>query len=227
MLLKDNTMDDSKRRPLKVRETDLAQSTAKKLSEKDITPNMISLLSIFFSLIAGVSLAFVNSTSSISINIFLLFIVAFGIQMRLLCNLFDGMVAVEGNKFTKSGELYNDIPDRISDAIIFIGLGYSISHIPFAIELGYLTAIFAILTAYIRVLNITMGSYPDFQGPMAKQHRMALLTFSSLLCVLSFFIIGDADTLLLVTLLVILLGSILTSWKRIYSAYNYLEKDKN
>lgn len=40
------------------------------------------------------------------------------IQCRLLCNLFDGMVAVEGGKSTPSGELFNDIPDRVADPLI-------------------------------------------------------------------------------------------------------------
>ena len=52
----------------------------------------------------------------------LLLIAAAGfIQLRRLCNLFDGMVAVEGGFKTKSGELYNDLPDRFSGALILAG----------------------------------------------------------------------------------------------------------
>ncbi|WP_419671255.1 hypothetical protein [Aliarcobacter butzleri] len=39
------------------------------------------------------------------------------------------MVALEGGKSTKSGELFNDIPDRVSDSLLFIALGYSITNI--------------------------------------------------------------------------------------------------
>ncbi len=33
-----------------------------------------------------------------------------GIQLRLLCNMLDGMIAVDTNHRTKTGELYNEIP---------------------------------------------------------------------------------------------------------------------
>ena len=49
-----------------------------------------------------------------------------GMQLRLLCNLFDGMVAIEGGFKTKAGEIFNELPDRFSDAFIFIGAAYSV-----------------------------------------------------------------------------------------------------
>jgi phosphatidylglycerophosphate synthase len=33
-----------------------------------------------------------------------------GIQLRLLCNMLDGMVAVEHKMHSKTGELYNEVP---------------------------------------------------------------------------------------------------------------------
>jgi len=39
----------------------------------------------------------------------------------------------------------------------------------------------AVLTAYVRVLGKSIGGQTRFIGPMAKQHRMALLTAASLL----------------------------------------------
>jgi len=47
-----------------------------------------------------------------------------GIQGRLLCNMLDGMVAIEGGRQTKSGEIFNDLPDRVADAVIFVCAGY-------------------------------------------------------------------------------------------------------
>lgn len=163
------------RRPLKVRETTWSKNIAIYLSKKDITPNQISLASIFFSLMAALCIIVPDKTS---VEIwFYSILAALFIQMRLLCNLFDGMVAMEGGKSTKSGELYNDIPDRVSDSILFIALGYSIS----SIELGYLAALFAMMTAYVRVLGASMNAGSIFKGPMAKQHRMAILTMGLVL----------------------------------------------
>jgi len=58
-------------------------------------------------------------------------------QIRLLCNLFDGMVAIAQNKASPKGELYNEVPDRVSDVTILIGLGFGFAGTPFvgAIEL--------------------------------------------------------------------------------------------
>ncbi len=48
-------------------------------------------------------------------------------------------------------------------------------------ELGWLAAIGAILTAYVRVLGTSLGAGTSFVGPMAKQHRMAVLTVACVL----------------------------------------------
>src|SRR5438309_12049215 len=42
--------------------------------------------------------------------------------LRLWLNMLDGMVAVAAHKASPRGEILNDLPDRISDIIIFIGL---------------------------------------------------------------------------------------------------------
>jgi phosphatidylglycerophosphate synthase len=102
---------------------------------------------------------------------------AAGIQLRLLCNLIDGMVAVEGGKKSKVGVLYNEVPDRAADSMFLVALGYAIG-IPW---LGWLAALVAAVTAYIRVLGGTFGLAQDFRGPMAKQHRMAVMTAGCLL----------------------------------------------
>ncbi len=61
--------------------------------------------------------------------------------------------------------------------MIIIGVGYGLSiTFPIAITLGWVAAFFAVMTAYIRVLGGSCGLEQRFTGPMAKQHRMALLT---------------------------------------------------
>jgi phosphatidylglycerophosphate synthase len=102
---------------------------------------------------------------------------AAGVQLRLLCNLLDGMVAIEGGRKSKLGVLYNEVPDRIADSLFLVALGYAIG-IPW---LGWLAALAAAVTAYIRVLGGTFGLAQDFRGPLAKQHRMAVMTAGLLL----------------------------------------------
>jgi phosphatidylglycerophosphate synthase len=102
---------------------------------------------------------------------------AVGVQLRLICNLLDGMVAMEGGHKSACGALYNELPDRIADSLFIIALGYVIG-VPW---LGWCGALTAALTAYIRTLGGALGFAQDFRGPMAKQHRMAVLTIALLL----------------------------------------------
>ena len=101
-------------------------------------------------------------------------------QFRLLCNLFDGMVAIEGGFKTKAGEIFNELPDRFSDAFIFIGAAYSVPDSVWTLELGCAAAVLAVITAYVRALGASMGAGQQFIGPMAKQQRMAVMTAACL-----------------------------------------------
>src|SRR5215467_16012801 len=75
---------------------------------------------------------------------------AAAIQCRLLCNLLDGMLAVEEGFRTACGDIYNDLPDRIADIMILVGAGYG-CRLPIGPPLGWLAALAAVLTAYVRL----------------------------------------------------------------------------
>ena len=161
MISKTPAVDD--RRPLKVRSARWAKWVARGLASRGVTPNQISVASIVFAgAAAGCMLA----------GGWLLIGAALCIQARLLCNLFDGMVAVEHDRATPLGALYNEFPDRVADSVLFVAAG-SVAGI---FWLGWATALAAALTAYVRVFGAACGQVNDFRGPMAKQQRMAVLT---------------------------------------------------
>jgi phosphatidylglycerophosphate synthase len=163
------------RRPLASRQTGWAKGLAAILVRWRIHPNVISILSVGCAAVAGIALLLSKQASSGQRA--LLFVLAIaGIQARLLCNLMDGMVAVEGGMKTKTGEIYNELPDRFADAIIFVSAGYAIADCPCAAFLGWTTAALAVITAYVRALGASMGAGQQFCGPMAKPHRMATMT---------------------------------------------------
>ena len=132
-------------------------------------------------------------------------ICALCIQGRLICNLLDGMVAIEGGKKSVLGALYNEFPDRVTDSIFFIALGY-VTQYP---AIGWACALLAALTAYVRVFGGSLGLEQDFRGPMAKQHRMAVMTTACLLAILEEAVIGT-HTVLLYAAWLIALGSAIT-----------------
>jgi phosphatidylglycerophosphate synthase len=91
---------------------------------------------------------------------------------RLWCNMLDGMVALASGKASWRGEILNDLPDRVSDVVIFAGVAHS--GLNFVIS-GYWAAIFALLTAYVGVFGQAVGVQREFSGLMSKPWRMVTL----------------------------------------------------
>ena len=109
--------------------------------------------------------------------------------MRLLANLLDGLVAVEHGRKQATGDLWNEVPDRIADVALFLGAGYGLAGLGATIGgealgplLGWSAAALALATAYVRQLGGALGLAQDFRGPMAKQQRMFVLTLGVLTC---------------------------------------------
>jgi phosphatidylglycerophosphate synthase len=211
------------RRPIRARNSRWAAASAALLARQGVTPNAISCASVVCAGVAGlafVMLRFVRASAAQAA----LFIVAIaGIQGRLLCNLLDGMVAIEGGKKTKSGDIFNDLPDRISDPLIIVPTGYAITTLPYGAGLGWLAALMAVLTAYVRVLGHSAGTPDFFIGPMAKQHRMATLTAACALCVPASFW-SLQQIILYAALLIIALGGAVTVVRRAVLIVGALEQ---
>ncbi len=159
------------RRPLASRQLKIWQITSHALVRWGVTPNAISVLSILFGALAG--LLFAATAHWPDHQRWFWLAAALCVQARLLCNMLDGMVAVESGKASPLGELYNEAPDRISDVATLVGLGYSLGGDP---VWGYWAAIAALMTAYIRALGKGAGVPNDFSGPLAKPQRMFFCT---------------------------------------------------
>ncbi|MBX3388299.1 MAG: CDP-alcohol phosphatidyltransferase family protein [Phycisphaeraceae bacterium] len=191
-----------------------------------VTPNSISITGMFVACGAGVCLALTGRENASERALFLL--AALGIQVRLLANMLDGMVAIEGNRKSPTGDLYNEVPDRISDSVVLIGAGYALTSSP---TLGYLAAAGALFVTYVRALGRSLGLPSDFRGPMAKQQRMFLATVGSVY--LGFapeawrFVtpargpVPELGVLALV-LVLICVGEVATAWRRIASIASQL-----
>jgi len=191
------------RRPLASRSTRWAGFLATNAVRAGITADGISILSLVFSAAGVAALLLLPRPWN-------LLGCAAGIQLRLLCNLLDGMVAIEGGKKSKVGALYNEVPDRVADSLFLVALGYAIG-MPW---LGWLAALAAAVTAYIRVLGGTLGLAQDFRGPLAKQHRMFVMTLGCLLGFGEYFYDGG-QRLLVAAAWIIAFGAIITCGTRI------------
>ena len=213
------------RRPLKSRQTNWAKILSKKIAATGLKPNHISILSIVFVAIGGALLLLTN-ISSVWVSAMFFVLSAMCVQLRLLCNLLDGMMAVEHGLKTSSGEIFNDMPDRFADLFIIIPIGYTITSIPYSTELTWLAGTLSILTAYVRVLGNSAGTTHYFLGPMAKQHRMALVTIALFVSALTIRI-NWHEYIMYTTLLVISIGCIITIARRTYRIIFDIEKNEH
>src|SRR3954462_4007996 len=130
---------------------------------RGISPDAISYASIAFAIAAAI--CFWQSRVHPS----LLLIAPAFCYLRLWCNMLDGMVAVASGRASARGEILNDLPDRISDVVIFSGAAHSGWMHPL---IGYWAAMFALLTAYVGLLGQAVGSVREFGGIMSKPWRM-------------------------------------------------------
>ena len=165
------------RRPIAARDLKVMQATAAWMARCGFSANCISVAGMFFGILGGAALF---STTTFPSGARVLWVVgAACVQARLLANLFDGMVAIARGTASKVGELYNEVPDRVSDSAILIGLGYAPGG---HVILGYGAALSAMMTAYVRAVGKGAGTPNEFCGPMAKQQRMFLVTMTCLFC---------------------------------------------
>jgi len=205
-------MSNLGRRPIAQRNTGWARMLAKLVAKLGIWPNQISVFSVACAAMAATCLIRADSQWREGYGLAALFIL-----LRLLCNMIDGMVAVEGGMQSKSGEIYNELPDRFSDMLTLLGAAWACD----LMQLGWAAALFAVLTAYVRTLAAGAGAPPDFGGPMAKQQRMFLLIFACLCCAA---VPPLAAPFLGTALVVILLGSAITTARRAFGAIRALEQ---
>jgi phosphatidylglycerophosphate synthase len=188
----------SSRRPLASRSTAWARFLADVLVRAGVSPNAISVASILFAAAGAALLVCIPNGVG-------LLATAVCVQLRLLCNLLDGMVAIEGKRQSATGALYNEIPDRFADSLFIVALGYAIG----APWLGWFGALAAAVTAYIRVLGGSLGLPQDFRGPMAKPHRMAVLTGACVLGAIEWWLWGS-QWALIAAAWIIAAGSLIT-----------------
>ena len=203
------------RRPLKSRSTAWARALAAGLARIGVSPDLVSLGSILFAAM-GAALFVCSPTVEPSEERGVVLIgAAVCIQLRLLCNLLDGMVAVEHGRGSAAGPIWNELPDRIADALFLVGAGYFAAHkgVEMGEVLGWSAAVLAVLTAYVRELGRGLGFPADFSGPMAKPHRMAALTLACIVSALEP-MWGWRGQAMLIALAVIVLGSAWTVARR-------------
>lgn len=175
-------MADLDRRPISQRQRGWAKALTRALVNSKITPNFISFTSIIFAALGGACFYATGLATSPGDRVMLCLGAALFCQLRLLANMMDGMVAVEAGKGGPDGPIWNELPDRFADIFFLVGAGYGVAQLGLAdASLGWAAAVAAVMTAYVREVGKGAGAPADFTGPMAKPHRMFVMTMAALI----------------------------------------------
>jgi len=244
---------DEDRRPISQRSHGWAKWLTAALVKTGVTPNFISFTSILFAALAGLCFYAIALATGVGDRVLLCIGAALLCQLRLLANMMDGMVAVEGGKGGSDGLIWNELPDRFADIFVLVGAGYGVAALAaadvgqldpsiqrfgviHADALGWAAAVAAVMTAYVREVGRAAGAPADFSGPMAKPHRMFVMTMAALIAATAplwggphpiLFKSNDPVEIALIlnaALWIVLIGSVFTVLNRARCALAFLNK---
>ena len=199
------------RRPIATAFRRTATIAVKFCVRHNIHPDAVSYSSIVASLVAGTCFYFSGRLPV------LLIIAPLLCYLRLWLNMLDGMVALASGKASPRGEILNDLPDRLSDILIFAGVAHSGLCHPL---IAYWAIILALMTAYVGTLGQAVGVQREFSGIMSKPWRMVVLHVGAwIMFALIWFNAGQFQmgrlTILDWACGVVILGCIQTIWARL------------
>ena len=163
-----------------------------------VSPNHITVFTIFFSLLIG-HILFLGIFNS-----FWFIIVALGLLIRMMLNALDGMMANQFNLQSKLGEILNEIGDVISDIAIYFPFLYFE-----AIKSEYviLFIFLSIINEFCGVLAKLISGSRRYDGPMGKSDRAFLV---GIICIVLFFtdsILVYLDYVFIIAIFLILISS--------------------
>ena len=215
--------DTSDRRPVVPRQFGWVQTLAARLAKAGVSPNAISISGLAAAALAGGLWSLTVSQPGLARLLWVAGIVF--VVLRILANTLDGMVAVEWGKASRVGLLYNDVPDRLSDTALLIGMGCGQGG---DVTLGIAAAGVAVFVSYIRLIGRAAGAPSDFCGPMDKGGRMITLMLAALYMGLApsswQAAVSGIITPSRLALILVCAGGLFTATRRLLRATKYLHK---
>ncbi|MEM0966048.1 MAG: CDP-alcohol phosphatidyltransferase family protein [Verrucomicrobiota bacterium] len=147
---------------LKTRFQALLRPLVLRLAGWGVTPNAITVLALILSLAVGIWL-FLAPECRIVYFAYPVFLF-----VRMALNAIDGMLAREFEGKTRLGAFLNEIGDILSDAALYLPLGFLPGASP---ALGSVFVVMAISTEFCGLIPQTQGMSRRYDGPMGKSDR--------------------------------------------------------
>jgi CDP-diacylglycerol--glycerol-3-phosphate 3-phosphatidyltransferase len=153
----------------------LVKKTVRFFATRGISPNVLSLLSLFFAVLAG-SIFFLASTSP-SFNSLLLLASVFVCLNAILDGL-DGVLAREIGNASKRGDFLDHVIDRYSDMFIIGGIVFG-GYVSYRI--GVIAIIGVLLSSYMGTQAQAVGLSRMYGGMLGRADRMVLIIGATVL----------------------------------------------
>jgi CDP-diacylglycerol--glycerol-3-phosphate 3-phosphatidyltransferase len=147
---------------LKPRFQDLLRPVTRRLADRSITANQVTLAALVLSVLIGGLLVLLHAHAWVFLAVPLVLFV------RMALNAIDGMLAREHNMKSALGAILNELADVVSDVALYL---------PFALLpavslwLVVLLVIFAVISEMTGVLAVQIGASRRYDGPMGKSDR--------------------------------------------------------
>ena len=135
------------------------------LAAAGVTANQITIGAAILSL-AGGALCLLAPGSRLVLGL-----VAAVLAIRMGLNAIDGMLAREHDQKSRTGLIYNEAGDVVSDAGLYLPLGIALAPLGVAIWPVIAFAFAAFLTEFVGVLGPHLGASRRYDGPMGKSDR--------------------------------------------------------
>jgi len=157
---------------LKTSFQNLLRPICKKLAEKGVTANQVTVAAMILSLLGGF---FIYLKPASLLPLILLPIILF---VRMGLNAIDGMLAREHDMKSDLGAILNELGDVVSDTVLYLPLALVPTINAYLI---IAIVIVALLTEMIGVIAIQIGASRRYDGPMGKSDRAFVLGALALL----------------------------------------------
>ena len=204
----------------------IVDPAAKKLLKVGISPNSLSLASFIFSIFAGI-FYYLSGTAYLQSAFYILLIAAVCVLLNSGLDALDGAVARVKGVAGKKGDFLDHVIDRYADVFIVSGIIFG-GFCPWWVGIIALTGV--LLTSYLGTQAQAMDIGRYYGGIMGRADRLIIIlaaTFADFFylawyeqtaAIYGFPFLGWA-------MIIIAVGSHITSFQRIYHIWNALDKE--
>ncbi|MBP1908148.1 archaetidylinositol phosphate synthase [Methanolobus bombayensis] len=191
----------------------ILEPMARKMADMGISPNTISLLSLFFAVAAGFRYYYSASDP------LLVLIAGLMVAFNSFFDAMDGLMARYLNSASARGDFLDHVIDRYSDVFIICGVFFG-GYVDW--QIGVITIVGVLLTSYLgtQAQALNLGRY--YGGIIGRADRLVLIMLSS---VIYYFYQGEVlgFSSLGWMILIIGVGSHITAFQRINHIWKQLE----